>query len=90
MAEDCQACLGVEGVPHTCPGSGTFVAAEAHVAGEVDEIAAAWPKWRATIGLGVLAPDEETARQHLTRLMTELLDDAVVTELDFALDEVAA
>lgn len=78
--------MGKEGVPHTCPDSGTFLAAEAHVAGEVEEIAEAWPRWQATIHLTLAAADEPTARQHLTRLVGELLDDALVSELDFALE----
>ncbi len=82
-APDCPACAGEPGASHTCPDSGTFLAAEAHVAGEVEEIAAPWPTWQATIQLRLKAPDEETGRAHLTRLMGELLDDALVSELDF-------
>lgn len=82
---DCAACAGAEGVPHTCPGSGTFLAAEAHDSGEIEATAEAWPNWEATIHLHLRAPDEHGARKHLTGLMTELLDDALVTDLDFAL-----
>jgi len=82
---DCAACRGVPGTPHTCPESGTFVAAEAHVAGEVEEIAEAWPDWQATIHLRLRAADEHAAREHLTRLMGDLLSDALVSQLDFAL-----
>lgn len=83
--EGCAACAGVEGVPHTCPGSGTFLAAEAHDSGELEATAEAWPNWQATIHLHLRAPDEQSARGHLTTLMAELLDDALVVELDFAL-----
>lgn len=98
MSQDCAACRAAArgenagDYVHTCPDSGTFVAAEAHVIGEVEEIAAPWPNWQATIHLQLRAADEATARQHLTRLMGELLDDALVAQLDFALAlvEVAA
>ena len=86
--EGCKACAGVEGVPHTCAGSGTWLGAEAHDSGEVEATAEAWPTWQATIHLRLRAPVEETARGHLTTLMAELLDDALVTELDFALEQV--
>lgn len=84
---DCQACQGVEGVPHSCPGSGTFLAAEAHVAEEVDEIAEAWPHWQATLHLRLAAPDEDTARRSLTHFVRQVLDDGSVYEADFALEE---
>lgn len=87
----CPACLDPSGGhQHTCPGSGTFLAAEAHVAGEVDEIAEGWPRWRATLHLDLAAPDEETARRSLTHFVRELLDDGTVVGADFALDEVTA
>lgn len=81
----CLACQGVQGAPHTCPESGTFVAAEAHVAGEVDEIAAAWPRWEATVHLRLAAPDEEAARQSLTHFVRDVMMDGAVDEVDFAL-----
>lgn len=84
MSLDCAACRG-EGGPHTCPDSGTFLAAEAHDSGEIEAKAEAWPNWEATIHLHLRAPTEQVAREHLTHLMGELLDDALVTELDFAL-----
>lgn len=89
---ECLACKGVEGASHTCPGSGTFLAAEAHDSGEIEATAEAWPNWQATIHLHLRAPDEPEARRCLTGLMGALLDDALVTELDFALglDEVTA
>jgi hypothetical protein len=83
--DGCPACAGVPGAVHSCPDSGTFLAAEAHVAGEVEEIAEAWPTWEATIHLHLKAADEHGAREHLTRLMGDLLDDALVAQLDFAL-----
>lgn len=82
----CAACDGVEGATHTCPGSGTFLAAEAHDSGEIEAEAVAWPNWQATIHLHLRAPLEEVARQHLTGLMGALLDDALVESLDFALE----
>lgn len=85
MAE-CLACQGRAGAPHTCPGSGTFLAAEAHDSGEIEAQTEAWPNWLATIHLHLRAPDEHEARRHLTHLMGELLDDALVTELDFAIE----
>lgn len=85
---ECEACANPgQGLTHTCPGSGTFLAAEAHVAGEVEEIAEAWPTWEVRIGLRLRAPDQDAARSHLTHLMRELLDDALVQGLDFALAE---
>lgn len=86
MGAECEACAGVEGAVHTCPESGTFVAAEAHDSGEIEATAEAWPNWQATIHLHLRAPDEQVARQHLTGLMGGLLDDALVAELDFALE----
>ena len=82
---DCPACNGVEGATHTCPDSGTFLAAEGHASGEIEELAEAWPNWQAIIHLRLRAPDEQEARKCLTGLMGALLDDALVTELDFAL-----
>lgn len=84
---NCPACQGVEGAAHSCPGSGTFLAAEAHVAGEVDEIAEAWPRFQATMHLRLAAPDEETARRSLTHFVRQVLDDGTVDEADFALQE---
>lgn len=86
MAVRCEACAGVEGATHTCPGSGTFVAAEAHVAAELDEIAEAWPRWRATLHLILAAPDEDTARRSLTHFVRSVLDDGTVEGADFALE----
>lgn len=86
MAAECKACAGVEGAIHTCPDSGTWLGAEAHDSGEIEDAAEAWPNWQATIHLHLRAPDEQVARQHLTGLMGVLLDDALVTELDFALE----
>lgn len=84
---NCPACQGVEGATHTCPGSGTFLAAEAHVAGEVDEIARDWPRFQATMHLRLAAPDEETARRTLTHFVQTVFDDGSVDEADFALQE---
>jgi hypothetical protein len=84
--KDCAACNGTEGVPHTCPDSGTFLAAEAHDSGEIEATAEAWPNWQATIHLHLRAADDQVARQHLTALMAVLLDDALVSGLDFALE----
>jgi hypothetical protein len=84
---NCEACNGIEGATHSCPGSGTFLAAEAHVAGEVDEIAEAWPRFEATMHLRLAAPDEETARRSLTHFVREVLEDGAVVEADFALQE---
>jgi hypothetical protein len=83
----CRACDGVEGVPHTCSDSGTWLAAEAHDSGELEAQAEAWPNWQATIHLHLRAPDEPEARRSLTGLMGVLLDDPYVSELDFALAE---
>ena len=89
MAEDCPACIDPNGGHvHSCAASGTFLAAEAHVAGEVDEIAETWPRWRATLHLDLAAPDEETARRSLTHFVRDVLDDGTVMGADFALDEV--
>lgn len=82
---ECLACQGTPGAEHTCPGSGTFLAAEAHVAGEVEEIAAAWPRWQATVHLRLAAPDEEAARQSLTHFVRDVMEDGAVDELDFSI-----
>ncbi len=74
MNRDCAACRG-EGGPHTCPDSGTFLAAEAHDSGEIEATAEAWPNWEATIHLHLRAPTEQVCREHLTHL----------SGLDFAL-----
>jgi len=81
----CPACAGETDATHTCAGSGTFLAAEAHASGEVEAMAEAWPTYEATIHLRLRAPEEEDARRGLTKLMEELLDDALVTELDFSI-----
>lgn len=83
----CPACDGVEGAAHTCPESGTFVAAEAHASGEIEELAEPWPNWDCSISLHLRAPDEQSAREHLTRLMGELLDDALAVEVAFSIME---
>jgi len=83
----CRACDGVEGATHTCADSGTWLGAEAHDSGELEETAGAWPNWQATIHLHLRAPDEPEARRCLTGLMGVLLDDALVSELDFALEQ---
>lgn len=85
MATDCEACNGIEGATHTCADSGTWLGAEAHDSGEVEQ-AEAWPNWRATIHLHLRAPEEHEARRALTGLMAELLDHPLVSELDFALE----
>lgn len=82
----CQACAGVEGATHTCGGSGTFLAAEAHGAGAV-EIAeeSEWPRYEVTMHLRLRQPDEDAVRARLTRMVGDLLDDDLIESADFAL-----
>lgn len=84
----CPACAGAEGAAHTCGGSGTYLAAEAHGAGAV-EIAeeSGWPRWRVTMHLQMRRPDEASVRERLTGLVADLLDDDLVESADFALTE---
>jgi hypothetical protein len=83
----CAACNGVEGAAHTCPGSGTFVAAEAYAADEVERLAETWPNWRATIHVTLRAPDEAAARQTLTEWARQVMADDLVWGFDFAMAE---
>lgn len=84
---DCAACHGVEGALHTCAGSGTYVAAEAHVAGEVDEISLDWTRFQVTLHFQVRALDESMVREKLTPLVSSLLSDDLVENADFSVVE---
>jgi hypothetical protein len=85
---ECPACSGTEGATHTCPGSGTYVAAEAHGLDQV-EIAeeSAWPRFQVTVNLRMRAPDELTARQRLTGFVSGLLSDDLVEDSDLTIME---
>ena len=83
----CPACGGVSGAQHTCPGSGTWKAAEAHLAGEVDEISLDWNRFGVHLNFQVRAVDESMVREKLTGLVTELLSDDLVEHADFSITE---
>lgn len=73
-----------EGLVHTCEGSGTFVAAEAHDSGEVEAIAEGYPYWTIALGILLRAPDEQEARKTVAPLVEALLDDALVESIEFS------
>ena len=82
----CPACLDpTAGVPHTCPGSGTWKAAEAHAEGAVDEIEQEWPRYFVDLRFRVRALDEDLARHKLTDLVHALLEDDQVEEALFTI-----
>lgn len=84
----CQACAGVEGAVHTCPGSGTFVAAEAYGADAVTIAEESeWPRWRVTLHFNMRHPDEDSVRSQLVGLVSDLLSDDLVESADFALKQ---
>ncbi len=74
-----------QGYAHSCAGSGTFLAAEAHIAGEVDEIAQAWPRFKITIGFRLRALDEQHARDKISGLAAGVLSDDDVEDAEFAI-----
>lgn len=81
MRERCPACADPSsGVRHTCAGSGTFRADEAHASGAVEEIAEAWPYFVADLNFKIRALDEDMARHKLTDLVHQLLEDDQVEE----------
>jgi hypothetical protein len=75
---------------HTCAGSGTFLAAEAHFAGEVDEIMEQWPRFGVAVNFQVRALDEAMVRDKLTALVTSILSDDQVEHSDFTIQELVA
>lgn len=79
-----------EGFTHSCEGSGTFRAAEAHVAGAVEEITAGWPRFEVTLHLRMVALDEDAARHALGDLVTPLLSDDLVEQADFSIVQTEA
>lgn len=81
----CAACENPDGgYAHTCAGSGTFVAAEAHVAGQVDEISADWPRFTVAINCTMRALDEHMVKDKLIPLVQALLKDDTVEQSDFS------
>lgn len=86
----CAACeLPGQGYAHTCAGSGTFVAAEVHVAEDIETLAQDWPYFDAKLSFRTRAADEQMVREKLNPLVTALLDDDLVEwgEFTVAKDE---
>ena len=81
----CAACSDPEGGwAHTCAGSGTFIAAEAHVEGEVDEVEV-WPRFDVGLSFEVAALDDDGVRVRLNQLIALLLDDDQVDKVEFTI-----
>lgn len=86
MDTRCPACADPSlGIGHTCAGSGTWKAAEAHAAGAVDAIEQAWPIFQTDLQLRVRGLDEDIVRSKLRALMSQLLDDDQVIEVLFTI-----
>lgn len=92
----CEACEAARagrdtsGLVHRCGGSGTFLAAEAHAAGEVDEIAETWPIFATRLSFRMRGADEHMVRERLTPLVAALLEDDMVLECEFTIEAEAA
>ena len=82
----CPACQDPEsGALHTCAGSGTWKAAEAHVAGEVDETERDWERFAVVLHFQLRALNEEMVRAKLSGLVSALLSDDQVEQADFSI-----
>ena len=82
---ECLACEvakrgGTTTVAHTCPESGTWLAAEGHAAGE--ELDPTLGYYSVSLHFRIRALDEQHAREKLTGLVSELLDDDLVEAAD--------
>ena len=73
------------GLVHTCPDSGTWLAAEAHDAGEHD--VASLGVYNVSLHFRIRSLDEQLARHKLTGLVSDLLDDDMVESADFFINE---
>lgn len=81
----CAACEGQLGAPHTCAGSGTFRAEEAYGADAViavDEL----QRFGVRLELRIHAVDEHGARERLTALCEQLLNDDAIAWVDFSIE----
>lgn len=76
--------MPAQGYAHTCAGSGTYVAAEAHVAGQIEEISTDWPRFDVTLHFQIRSADETMVRDKLIPLVTALLEDELVEHSDFS------
>lgn len=74
------------GYPHSCGESGTFLAAEAHAEGLVDD-PVVFPVFDATVNLSLVAASEQAARGKLTGLVGAFLEDDDLTECQFTIRE---
>lgn len=89
-APRCPACSDPSlGLPHTCAGSGTWKAAEAHSAGAVDALEEGWPVFLVDIQLRVRSLEEVLVREKLTELVSKLLDDDQVESAHFSIRQEA-
>ena len=80
----CAGCeLPGQGYAHTCAGSGTYVAAEAHVAEQVEQISADWPRFDVHMNFQIRSLDERMVRDKLIPLVSALLEDDLVEHSDF-------
>lgn len=80
----CAACEDPDGgFAHTCAGSGTYVAAEAHVAGAVDEITADWSRYDVAVHFQIRSLDEQMVNEKLTPLVAALLSDDLIERSHF-------
>lgn len=73
------------GFAHTCSGSGTFLAAEAHMSGQIEEIAKDWPTWYIDLRFHMRGVDERMIREKLTPLVESLLSDELVDSSNFSI-----
>ena len=81
---NCRACEEPNGgYAHTCAGSGTFLAAEAHASGEVDAIEQGWPRFKVDVALFIRAADEKMAREKLTPMVEAILSDDSAEQAEF-------
>lgn len=75
----------MEGAAHTCSGSGTFLAAEAHGSEELEPIMEL-ARFNVQVQSVIRGVDEAQVRERLTPLMTELLNDDLVDWVDFTVE----
>lgn len=76
---------GTTTVAHTCPESGTWLAAEGHAAGE--DLDPTLGSYSVSMHFRIRAVDEHGAREKLTGLVGSLLDDDLVESADIIVSE---
>lgn len=74
-----------QGFAHVCAGSGTYLAAEGHEAGQVEEPSVDWPRFDVHITFQIRALDKPMVRDKLIPLVTELLKDNAVEHSNFSI-----